>query len=113
MIVFLFIESIYFYALPLLPTASSLLFYSLLKLAAANICIHRLAAMVGIPVGVLLKIQFYFSVYKDLKVMVLIWLKARFMYGFICAPYFDLMDFEESLGKDLDLGCCHYPVKYL
>ena len=43
----------------------------------------------------------------------LIWLKARFMYGFICAPYFDLMDFEESLCKDLDLGCCRYPVKSL
>ena len=50
----------------------SLLFYSLLKLPDANICIHRLAAMVGIPVGVLLKIQFYFSVYKDLKFMVFI-----------------------------------------
>lgn len=61
---------IFFYVLPLLPTASSLLFYSLLKLPAASVCIHRLAAMVGIPMGVLLEIQFYFSFYKDLKFMV-------------------------------------------
>ena len=55
------------YALPLLPAASTLLCYSLLKLPAANVCIHSLAAMVGIPGGVLLEIQFYFSVYKNFK----------------------------------------------
>ena len=60
------------YALPLLPAVSTLLCYSLLKLPAANVCIHSLAAMVGIPGGVLLEIQFYFSVYKDLKFMVFI-----------------------------------------